>query len=391
MLALLNTWANTNSGSLNLEGLDKQMLLLKENFIHLGGEIQELTLPSFKDIDTEGEPCKIALGKALHVAKIRSNGTRVFLGGHMDTVFGKHSPFQTTSRQGNDTLQGPGVADMKGGLVVLFIALLAFEKSPFANALSWEILINPDEELGSPGSRAIFERIAKRNHFGLLFEPSFADGAFVSERGGSWNVNIVVKGKAAHVGRNYHEGKSALYAIAPLIAALEALNASDVIINVGQLSSGRAATIVPDIAVAKVNVRTETVRAMLQMQQAVEFLIRIHAREGITITLVPATLRPPKPLDPQTKTLFSWLEQSSHDLGYPYKVRRTAGVSDGNILASYGLPTIDTLGPIGSGLHTHEEHIVIDSIVERAKLTALLLMKVANGEYTLPQHKAIPL
>ena len=392
MYALVENWSNINTSSKNIQGLSQQLEVLKESFKELSGNIQELCLPQSKSVDAYGNLITEPLGKALFITKRHEAKTSVFLSGHMDTVFPVDSPFQKAVKVNHNKLIGPGVADMKGGLVILLFALLAFEKSPFASQIGWEVLITPDEEIGSPGSKSIFERAAKRNAFGLIFEPSFPDGSLVSDRGGSMNMVVVVKGKAAHAGRNYHQGKSALFAIAPFISELEQLNQnnskSPCIVNVGHLQSGYGFNIVPDLAICKINLRTDLPDIMKTTKHKIYHLAeKIAAREGITIELHEITERPPKIFDTQTDELFTHLATCAEHLGTPLKKKPSRGVTDGNILAANGLVNIDTLGAIGGELHTTAEYILLDSLVQRAKLCALFLMKFANGEWTVSEQK----
>ena len=385
MINLVTTWSNINSHSMNLEGLAQQLSALKEHFSLLGGEQQVLTLPPQHHIDCHGKDVVEPLGKALLVTK-RPNATfRIFLSGHMDTVFHKNSPFQKAKRIDEAKIVGPGVTDMKGGLVILLMALQAIEKSPFAVHIGWEVLITPDEEIGSPGSKAIFERAAKRNHLGLLFEPSFPDGAFVSERAGSMNLVLVVHGKSAHVGRDFEKGKSAIFALAPLVTELEKLNTQDVTCNVGEITSGHGFNIVPELAIVKINIRSQSKAALLEAKEKIDILIKHTANkiEGITMELPEMSVRHPKIQNKQTEKLFNWLEASMKELNEPLKKRATRGVSDGNILAEHGLDNIDSLGAIGGEIHTTNEYLLVESLTKRAKLLALFLMKIANSEFEM--------
>jgi glutamate carboxypeptidase len=388
MIALTESWANINSGSKNLEGLAKQLKACKEAFSPLGGEINELTLPPYMHIDDFGNRLSSPLGKALHIVKRPEAKIRLLFSGHMDTVYGQTNPFQKAVRKNEEILNGPGVADMKGGLVILLTALQAFEKSPFATKIGWEVLISPDEEIGSPGSRSILERAAKRNDFALIFEPSFSDGAFVSSRGGSQNFTLVVHGKAAHAGRDFRLGRSALTAACSFVTDLEQLNLQDalpedeIVINVGELHSGQGFNVVPNLAICKINLRAATLASMEEAKKKMYKLVDAHGtQDGISMHLHEGSARLPKIIDKHTEELFQWISNCANDLGQKIAMRPTKGVSDGNILSNFGLANIDTLGAIGGNIHTPEEYINVSSLVQRAKLCALLLMKVSNSEF----------
>lgn len=240
MLSLVKKWANINSGSENLFGLHEMILALKEDFSSLGGEIKLLPLPPRKKINEQGQMKEQPLGQALSIIKRPKAPLRVFLGGHMDTVFPADSPFQKVKKIDSKKMQGPGVIDLKGGLAIMLKALETFEESSFTHKLGWEILINPDEEIGSIGSASLFQKSAKNNHIGLIFEPSLPDGSFVSSRKGSANYTIVAHGKSSHVGRDFHLGRNAIQAMAQVVIKISNLSdpSRGIIANVGSISGG---------------------------------------------------------------------------------------------------------------------------------------------------------
>ncbi|MEM0969870.1 MAG: M20/M25/M40 family metallo-hydrolase, partial [Verrucomicrobiota bacterium] len=206
----LITWANQPSGSADTEGLARMSGLLRTSFGEIAGE----------------EPEKVPLPKGSVPAlrwRIRPEAsTRVFLGGHFDTVYPRDHPFQTCTRLSPDRLRGPGVADMKGGLLVLREALRLFEQSSSATSLGWELLLTPDEETGSLGSAPLLEEAAKRNHFGIVVEPALPSGAVTRERLGSATYHLLANGQAAHVGRCFDQGRNAITTL--YISALNELN-----------------------------------------------------------------------------------------------------------------------------------------------------------------------
>lgn len=393
MMELVHKWASVNTHAYNLTGLAHQMNELKERFSLLDGKMQELNVPSFTTIEDDGSKIARPLGKVLHITKRQDAPIRLFLGGHMDTVFLPTAPFQTTSFA-NGKITGPGVADMKGGLVIMLYALEALEKSPYAEHIGWEILINPDEEIGSCGSKAILERCAQRNMLGLLFEPSFPDGAVVSTRGASMNVVLIIRGKAAHAGRDFHHGKSAAFGLAPLVMELEKLNNIEdgITINVGQITSGHGFNTVPDVGVIKINARATTSEHVHKTKEAIYKLIQTHQEKTeLQIELHEHTLREAKAHTDELQKLLEQFKSCADDLKIPLQWRATRGVSDGNTLARSGLVCLDSLGAVGGGLHTYNEYILAESLLERSKLSALFLMKLGNGEFTYSKKTPINL
>ena len=323
------------------------------------------------------------LGKTLAMKKRPDAPLQVLLGIHMDTVFSPESAFQTTTLLDPKTLRGPGVADAKGGLVVMLKALEAFERSPFTESLGWEVFINADEEVGSPGSASYLTDRAQGRHLGLVFEPTLPDGSLAGSRKGSGMFTLFVKGRAAHVGRSYDEGRNAIDALAEWIVQLNVWQKAhdDIIVNVGRIDGGAQVNIVPEAALCRFNVRVSSEDDQTRVEEKLQALTRrANEQDGITAHLHGAFARPPKPLQGASLRLMKHIAVCGRDLGLAIQWHDPGGVSDGNVLAAAGLPTIDTLGVRGGNIHTAEEFIHLESLTERTRLTSLLLMKLATGD-----------
>lgn len=380
-------WSNINSATTNLPGLQRMLAELRQDFAGLGGDAREEPVAPMVSIDERGREVRVSLGSALRIVKRPEAPLRVFLGIHMDTVYPADHPFQSVTPAGQSTLRGPGVADARGGLAVMLTALEALERSPGAERIGWEVLINPDEEIGSPGSAPLLERAARHNHVGLVFEPALPGGALADRRRGVGNFTMVVRGRAAHAGRDFASGRSAVVAMADLVQRLDALNEllPGVTVNVGRVEGGSAPNVVPDLAICRVNVRTTVpddeavVHAKLD-----EALAVTRSRDGITVELHGGSTAPPKISDEATRELMRHVDACGRDLGIPIEWKPSGGACDGNRLAAAGLPTIDTLGPCGGDIHSPTEFLLLDSLTERAKLTALLLLKLTSGEIPWP-------
>jgi glutamate carboxypeptidase len=375
-------WAGINSGTGNLEGLRRLASVLVSEFGRLGGELQLVDLPPAEEVDSEGQVRARSLGQAIGIIKRPRAPVRVLLAIHYDTVYGEDHPFQQVTAVDERTLRGPGAADAKGGLAVLLTAVEALERSEFAERIGWEILLNPDEEIGSPGSAALFSAAARRNQVGLVFEPCLPDGALVGARKGSGNFTAIITGRSAHAGRDPQQGRNAIHALAEFVVGLNAgLSAmAGVTINVGRIEGGGPVNVVPALAIAKFNVRVDTA----DQQRAVEEHLQRSTDEfakhdGIALRIHGNFTAPPKPLDGRTLALFDQVAACGRELGLNLQWRPSGGVCDGNRLAAAGLPTVDTLGPRGGNLHSAGEYLLVDSLVERAKLAALVLMRLAAG------------
>ncbi len=380
---LLRLWAEVNSGSRNISGLSKMVFLLRESFSRLGGEIETTPSGRRRIVQADGSAAELPLGQVLRVAKRRDAAFRVLLSIHYDTVYDADHPFRTCTMLDQDTMQGPGAADAKGGLIVALKALEALERTPWAKNVGWEALFNPDEEIGSPGSTPLLIEAAHRNHVGLVFEPAWIDGALVSSRKGSSVYTAVIRGRAAHAGRNPQDGRNAVTAAAEFVVKLNAAfrERARTLLNVGSISGGWAANVVPDLASCKFNIRTETPDDDRTAYTIIEELIaEINGLDGLSAELYRNSWRPPKVLDRQTLDLMDHYGKCAKDLGVDVSWRASGGAGDGSVLASAGLATLDGLGPIGNNLHSAREYVLLPSLIERAKITALLLMRFAAGD-----------
>ncbi len=386
MLDRLLQWSAVNSGSFHLAGLQRMAHLAEQAFAILEPDsIQRLKTKPMLQVNAHGEEVSQSLGDVLEFKKRPNAPLQVLLCGHLDTVFAKDHHFQNTTFCDRNTLNGPGVADMKGGILVMLTALQALERCTMKSSIGWTVLLNSDEEIGSYGSRPLLENAAKQHHLGLVYEPSATpQGILAGERKGSGNFSIIVRGQSAHAGRAFDQGHNAVCAAAEVITQLDALNGQrdQVTINVAKLDGGSALNIVPDNAVIRFNVRTKQagdqhwlVRQMNQMIQS------LNQKSGVHAKLYGDFTRPPRPLAGQTKRLFEFVAETGDLLNLPVSWQATGGVCDGNNLCASGLPTVDTLGVRGGLIHSEQEYVLIDSLTERAKLSALLLFRLASGEY----------
>lgn len=386
MVHLTESWSRINSGSYHLDGLARMCKALEDNFMWLNGEMERIELPPLNAIDARGEAIDIPVGQALRIRKRPDAPLQVFLGGHMDTVFGRDHPFQTPRYLDDNTLNGPGVADLKGGLVVMLKALEALEQSPYAEKIGWEVLINPDEEIGSQSSDFLLEQAAKRNHLGLIYEPALADGTLAGERKGSGNFSIVVRGRAAHAGREFAKGRNAIVAASEVMLALHALNGArdGVTINVGKVEGGGALNIVPDLAIVRFNVRIVQEADREWLMKKLDGIVDLFkTRPDFQLGVHGNFTRPPKPMSHQNQRIFDLVRETGAMLGLPVAWKATGGCCDGNNLWAHGLPNVDTLGVRGGDIHSDREFVLLDSLPERAKLSALLLMRLASGEVVI--------
>lgn len=383
MLARTIVLAEINSGSLNRDGVNCILALLQHYTETLGGVSEVISVAPYTQIDEQGELQIRHLGEALRIRKRSEAPLQILLCAHMDTVFAADHHFQSVRWIDDNRLNGPGVADLKGGIMVLLKALEAFERSPFKERIGWELLFNPDEEIGSPGSAALITDSASRCDLGLIYEPCMPDGTLAGDRKGSGNFSAVVRGKSAHAGREHHLGRNAIRALCDFISALDDLNGQreGVTINPGFIHGGGAVNVVPERAMARFNIRIESADDEPWCLEQLERLSdSINQREGLSLTLHGGFGRKPKRLSPANQALFELARECGSQLGLPLQWKPTGGCCDGNNLAAAGVPNIDTLGVQGGKIHSDEEYMLVSSLTERAKLSALLLMRLANGD-----------
>ncbi|WP_299197558.1 hydrolase [uncultured Amphritea sp.] len=378
--------AEINSGTLNRAGVNQIGGLLSEMFCaRLNCHHQQLSLPAYTLIRTDGTAVEHPLGD-LHILSKRPDAPlQVLLTGHLDTVFPEDSVFQQCQWLDEQTLQGPGVSDMKGGLLVMLEALAAFEQSPLAQRIGWTVILNPDEEIGSPSSASILAQQAELHDLGMIYEPALPNGQLAGERKGSGNFTAIIAGVAAHAGREHHRGRNAICAMAEFITAVDQLNGlrDGVTINVGIVDGGVTTNQVPDQARCRFNIRTRISEDERWCQQQLHRIEeQINRKEGISLTLHGGFGRSPKQLNPAHLALFQLVANCSAQLGVPLSWEPTGGCCDGNNLSAAGLPNVDTLGVLGGNIHSHQEFIKISSLVERARLTTLILLTLAEQPET---------
>ncbi len=386
-------WCAINSGSINRDGLEQMAAEAVGAFEPLGGRIDRLPMAGYERINQHGQVDSVVLADAVQIVKRPEASFQILLGIHLDTVFGPEHAFQKVETIDPTTLRGPGVADAKGGLVVMLTALEALERSGCAKKLGWTVLLNPDEELGSPGSAPLLQRAAANADIGLVYEPTLPDGSLIGQRKGSGNFTIVVRGRAAHVGRHFGQGRSAIFALAELIRDIGLLgeHIPGALVNAGEISGGGPVNVVADLAIGRFNIRVDTYEQQRQVQQYLQSLVRkSRLADGIELELHGGFAAPPKRLDPATECLLGQVADCGRDLGLAVQWQTSGGVCDGNRLAAAGLSTVDTLGPRGGSIHSDQEFLLLDSLVERAKLSALLLMGYANGRFTDPMSSVEP-
>jgi glutamate carboxypeptidase len=382
MVETVVKWSKVNSGSRNLDGLAEMERLILEAFAELDPEVELIDLADGEMVNEAGEVVTVKNGRTIRLYKRPTANRRVLMTGHTDTVFAKDHAFQEPRWLEGDILNGPGVADMKGGILVMLNALKAFEATPLAANVGWEVLLSPDEETGSLASAKILAERAPAADIGLTYEPALADGTLAGARKGSGNYTVVVHGKAAHAGREFYNGRNAVVALSSIITALASLSGEkpELTVNPAVIKGGVAPNVVPDMAWCRFNVRLKEPADAVWFERRVNDIITTwNAVDGYSVHLHGGINRPPKALSDANLKLMDAIKACGAGLGIAVDYVPTGGCCEGNNLAAAGLPNVDTLGVRGGKIHSAEEFVCADSFAERAKLSALILFAFAGG------------
>ena len=381
MLDQVLQWSAVNSGSRNLAGIERIAAILADAFSALPGEAKLVEAAPVDAVDSAGRPVAIEHGSNLHLAVRPDAPVQLLFTGHMDTVFGETHEFQQTRWLEDGVLNGPGVADMKGGIAVMLAALKAVEASEVAERIGYEVIINSDEEVGSLGSAPLIAQAARGKRAALTYEPSaLPDGTLAGARPGSGNYSLVVRGRSAHAGRNPEDGRNAVLAAADLALRLEKLKRDGLSVNPGRIEGGGPSNVVPDLAVLRVNLRPRTPEIEAEAERLIdEAVAAVAAERDIQIEVHGGFGRPPKPMTPEAERLFELVKAAGADLGQSIGWQPSGGVCDGNNIAACGVPVVDTMGVRGGKIHSDEEYLISESLGERSALSALTILRIAEG------------
>jgi len=379
MLEQTRRWALVNSGTRNLDGLATMAGLLADAFSVLPGEVSLVDPEPATSVAADGSVSAIGHGRHLVVRVRPEASVRMLFTGHMDTVYPVDHPFQALTDIDANTLNGPGVADMKGGIAVMLAALKAVEASPLAGRIGYDVMINSDEETGSFSSAALIAELARGKVAALTYEPALADGTLAGARGGTGNFSIVVHGKSAHAGRNPEDGRNAIVAASDVAVRLFAARREGLAVNPARIDGGGPNNVVPDLAVLRVNFRPGSPGAIVAAREAIDDAVAgVSQDRDVRIEVHGGFNRPPKPIDDGAARLFALVRRSGAALGLDIAWKATGGVCDGNNIAAAGVPVVDTMGARGGAIHSAEEFLLIDSLPERAALSALTVLGIAE-------------
>lgn len=384
LLADLRTHVNLPTGGSRAPAMEESVRLLVERLAALGATTRSAVgpnPPAWLSPDAAGRTPRKVVVCSRPNPKSRC---RVLVSGHVDTVHEPDSAFRSlTIAPDGKTATGPGCVDMKGGLVIAVHALEALQE--IGVEASWSFVLSTDEETGSFAADATLREEAAKHDVGLALEPATPEGGLVVERPGSGQFMIEAVGKAAHVGRDFKSGVNAIAALARTVEPIQALARPDdgLIVNVGVIEGGTATNVVPDRARAFGNIRCGTPEVGRRAMAEIEAIVGgVPVPPGASLTLSSTLNRPAKPGTPKVMALAGLARAAAEDLGQRLPFSKTGGVCEGNNLQDAGLPTIDTLGVRGGGLHTPTEWIELASLVERCQLLAVLMARLSREGFS---------
>lgn len=366
MLQLLEHLVNIDSGSNTKSGIDKISTLLKAKFERLDFIVEVLKEKEY--------------GNHLVMQHKDAINPEIIIIGHMDTVFpegtAKLRPFSMVGSRAF----GPGVIDMKASLVSLIYALTAMKQAGKKGYQNVQIIMNSDEELGSPSSRELIIQHSANKKYALILEAARPDGSIVTARRGGGQFKILVEGKSAHAGLEPQKGRSAIEELAHKIIHLQQLTnyQEGYLVNVGMINGGTAANTIPAEAVAILDVRISKIKQIKTVQEQIEKICAMTHVEGTTTKLIGEIDRMPIEKTDKIASLLEVIKQVGQQIGITISDTATGGSSDGSFTFAEGVATIDGLGPIGGFFHSEDEYLEIPSLIERTHLLAEVIQKLSN-------------
>jgi glutamate carboxypeptidase len=367
MRALLKTLVNIDSGSHEKEEVDKVGAILADRLARLGFLI-------------ERKPNK-ACGDFIVARQTLGGEGRVVILGHLDTVWPAGTvadwPYQELNE---DLATGPGVGDMKGGLVIALFALEMLLAEGFCALESITFALVPDEELGSVNSRQNIEAVVRDADFVLVMEPGRPGNGVTTARGALGNLFMRAHGCSAHCAVNYRSGASAVRALAQKVADLEELSDPEdgTVVNVGVFQGGVAKQVVPAEAMLNIDVRARTQERAEALLEKIETIARRRDVQRVRVEIQGGLTRPAFSAE-KNRELFSLARGIGRDLGFEiFEVGPTAGGSDGNFSAALGVPTLDSLGPVSHDICSRQETMEIQSLATRGAMLHEIIRRLSS-------------
>ncbi len=366
----LREMVNVDCGSYTPEGVNVIADVCEARFKAGGWEVERAP-----HLPAEGEP---QLGD-LVVGRLQgAGGPRILMIGHTDTVFDSGTVADRPFHIEGDRAYGPGVSDMKGGLLTGFFAVEVLREAGFEGFGTITYVCNPDEEIGSPFSGPFIRQLAKEADYAFVLEGARANGDVVSSRKGVSDYRIEIVGRAAHAGVEPEKGRSAILEGAHKTFALHALNGRwpGVTLNVGVIEGGTRTNVVPERCTVAVDVRSPQEETLAAAEAEIERICQIHTVPEVTVTFHAGKWHRPMEKREGGARLAALAVEAAKELGFDLKDAATGGASDANTTSAAGVPTLDGLGPIGGDDHAPGEWVDLTSVVPRIALLGGLVSRL---------------
>jgi glutamate carboxypeptidase len=366
-LAELETLVNIDSGSFSPAGVNRVVDRCEQRFRAFGWDVER-----HAHGPAPGEP---PLGDLLVGRRQGTGGPRILVVGHTDTVFDDGTAAERPFRIEGSRARGPGVSDMKAGVLTGFFAMHALQDAGLETFEHVTYVCNPDEEIGSPFSGSMIHELALAHDVGFVLEGARANGDIVSARKATTDYVLTVLGRAAHAGVEPEKGRSAIAAAAALVGELVALNGRwpGVTVNVGTIDGGTRTNVVAARCALQVDLRSPTVESLEAAQLEIERLCAQVPQPDVTVEIARDAGHRPMEKTPAIAALVQRAVELAADLDIELHDAATGGMSDANTIAAAGVPVIDGLGPVGGDDHAPAEWLDLDSVVPRTALLAGLI------------------
>jgi glutamate carboxypeptidase len=369
-LAELETLVNIDCGSYTPDGVNEVAAFVTDALRELGASVER--------ISHEPSAGGRQLGD-LVIGRLEGSGPRLLLIGHMDTVFDPGTAAERPYRVEGDRALGPGVTDMKAGLLAGLHAVAALHATGARPAVTF--VANPDEEIGSPFSTPLIRRLAPEHDAALVLECARANGDIVSARKGIADYRVELVGRAAHAGVEPEKGRSAILEAAHQVIALHALNGRwpTVTVNAGVIRGGTRPNVVPERCQLEIDLRAATADAFDAAAAEVERIAGAPTVDGVRVALTRIAGHPPMERTEPSGRLVELAVAIAAELGFALRDAATGGASDANTTAALGVPTLDGLGPVGGDDHSVDEWLDLGSVVPRTTLLAALIGRAGKA------------
>jgi glutamate carboxypeptidase len=363
MFSLLEKMVRIQSGTYNKNGVDRVGHLILSVFQPHAVSCRTIEQESFGNHLVVRSLCEDPFDK------------QMLLTGHMDTVFPEDTGF-TGYKEDSAHAHGPGVIDMKGGLVAGIFALKALDNERLLKKIPVTFIFNADEEIGSPGSTPFIQREAAKSAFAFVLETGGRNGEIVTGRKGNLSLELSIRGKAGHAAFAGKEKASAVLELAHKIIAFESLNDPDrgITVNVGKVNGGIGPNTVADHALARIDFRFIEPSDKANLENSISEITQRNDVPGTDSHFALLSSRPPMPASAKNKNLFKAVRETAASLGFSVAEEFRSGVSDANVIAGENTPVIDGLGPIGAKDHSEDEYMIKASLLQRSSLIACALI-----------------